>query len=107
MEGDAGERVGVGEGGEREPARILLFFEFRPQKPAARVLSNLIQSARAGNEVRVVSKLPTGTPKKVCSRGRKTQKESVNQYCRCCKLSLRYGDTWKSLSSKMISTFSV
>ena len=66
-----------------------------------RAICQILSNQRAPEmKVWAVSKLPTGTPKKVCSRGRKTQKESVNQYCRCCKLSLRYGDTWKSLSSE-------
>ena len=34
--------------------------------------------------------------------GRKPNAESPNDYCRCCKISLkvRYGDTWKSCSSE-------
>ena len=41
------------------------------------------------------------TPKKSCL-ARKSKTENPNDYCRCCKLSLKvqYGDSWKSLSSE-------
>ena len=54
---------------------------------------------------RVVSlsadRMANNTPKKLCL-GRKPNAESTNDYCRCCKISLkvRYGDTWKSCSSE-------
>ena len=45
--------------------------------------------------------MANNTPKKLCL-GRKPNAESPNDYCRCCKISLkvRYGDTWKSCSSE-------
>ena len=41
------------------------------------------------------------TPKKICS-GRKATEEDPNDYCRCCKgsLKVRYGDSWKWTSSE-------
>lgn len=41
------------------------------------------------------------TPKKKCL-GRKPNAENPSDYCRCCKCSLkvRYGDSWKSISSE-------
>jgi hypothetical protein len=44
------------------------------------------------------------TPKKTCNLTEKKANENSNQYCRCCKCSLRvkYGDKWKSLSSENV-----
>ena len=41
------------------------------------------------------------TPKKLCLL-RKPKSENPNNYCRCCKVSLKvqYGDSWKSISSE-------
>ena len=41
------------------------------------------------------------TPKKICL-GRKATEENPNDYCRCCKgsLKVRYGDSWKWTSSE-------
>ena len=41
------------------------------------------------------------TPKKLCV-AKKPPQESPNDYCRCCKLSLKlqYGDSWRSLSTE-------
>ena len=41
------------------------------------------------------------TPKKSCLL-RKPKSENPNDYCRCCKVSLKvqYGDSWKSISSE-------
>ena len=45
--------------------------------------------------------MANNTLKKLCL-GRKPNAKSPNDYCRCCKISLkvRYGDTWKSCSSE-------
>ena len=42
------------------------------------------------------------TPKKLCAVVKKPQQERPNDYCRCCKLSLKlqYGDCWKSVSTE-------
>ena len=41
------------------------------------------------------------TPKMICV-GRKPKEDDVNDYCRCCKASLKvcYGDSWKWVSSE-------
>jgi len=41
------------------------------------------------------------TPKNLCA-AKKPRHENLNDYCRCCKLSLKlqYGDSWKSLSTE-------
>ena len=41
------------------------------------------------------------TPKKLCVV-KKPKHERPNDYCRCCKLSLKrhYGDPWKSISTE-------
>ena len=101
--GDAGERGGGC--GEREPAHVLLlFFEFRPENPRRAKCQILSNQRTLEMKVKVVNKLTwkkclPALQKKCVVKG-----ENVNQYCQCCKLSLRVrnGDTWKSLSSENV-----
>ena len=41
------------------------------------------------------------TPKKIC-KGRKAEPENPNNYCTCCKASLKilYGNSWNAISTE-------